>query len=298
MPFIFDKEKLETILKSFASSGKIFTNESQFQFELSRAIDDEIIKYKRDNNVSQDSIYPCVKLEVLSMGRDEIKEKREKLYTDIVICLGENEKNEKECVAIELKYKMINKNLEYSVNDHKVKTFSQGAYDIGSIQFLEDVERLEKLTLNPPKIQLNFDENNKIIKSFAVIISNDKSYWIEKKDNKSIYNEFCLDQGEKKNGKLRLNTYIGTNGKKLGKITKDIKEKNERVRLETIDDYERYGVDIKRKAFVDLCGEYKCNWKPYDVQYTSCKELSKEFLNTGKACDYKFQYLIFEIGDK
>ena len=152
MSYIFNKDKLEDILKNFASSGKIFTNESQFQFELSRAIDDDIEKYRKANNIPSFCIYPCVKLEVLSMSKNELKSKQEKLYTDIVVCLGENKKGEKECIAIELKYKMINKNLEYSINNHKVLTFSQGAYDIGSIQFLEDVQRLERLTLNPNKI--------------------------------------------------------------------------------------------------------------------------------------------------
>ena len=73
----FSVNVLNEIISNFEKQGKIFTNEEQLQFELAIAL-----KEKGYN----------VELEVLSMSQNELSknDKGEKLYTDIIVNLGDN----------------------------------------------------------------------------------------------------------------------------------------------------------------------------------------------------------------
>jgi hypothetical protein len=135
---------LKDIIHNFANSEIIFSNEEQFQFLL--AIELNKIGY----NVS---------LEVLSMDNSE------KMYTDIVV-----KNDDGTYTAIELKYKLQEKNLVYKTNaSHTYHTFEQGANNKGRYAYLQDVERLERLIhdrviKNDPtheKITFNFDHRKK-----------------------------------------------------------------------------------------------------------------------------------------
>ena len=84
----FTKNILETAIKKMASKGKIYSNESQFQFDLAW----ELRKQGFD-----------VELEMLSVSqayaKQLSKDERQKAYTDIVV------KDETGYIVIELKYK-------------------------------------------------------------------------------------------------------------------------------------------------------------------------------------------------
>ena len=177
----FGKE-LDDIISGFGKEGRIFSNEEQFQFELALAIERE---YQKDEKG-----YPKVRLEVLSYG--EIKElakmdidERKKMYTDIIIDI-----NDLESIAIELKYKTKGETSKkyylYKTKNRTTFVFEQGASNNGCYFFLKDVERLEHL-VNGEKFDC--DSNRKVIKGYAVIISNDDSYWTP---HNSLMDEFAI----------------------------------------------------------------------------------------------------------
>ena len=159
----FTKGTLETAINNLAKDGKIFSNESQFQFELAW----ELKKMGFD-----------VELEVLSadcsiggfVGLS--KEETKKQYTDIIV------KDDEGYKAIELKYKT--KDLQKGVyiytnhaGEHYV--FSQGALNEGAYLFWKDVQRLEKLVAGI--VPLNFDKDKKVSKGYVILMTNDCGYW-------------------------------------------------------------------------------------------------------------------------
>lgn len=67
-------------------------------------------------------------------------------------------------VGIELKYKT--KRLSVEVGDELFELKQQGAQDLGRYDFLKDINRLE-----------SWCEQNKISKGYAILLTNDASYW-------------------------------------------------------------------------------------------------------------------------
>ena len=181
---------LEDIIESFRKEKLVFSNESQFQFELGRALEKEGYK---------------VFFEVLSLDERKSNSKSKKVYTDIIIDLGSNE-----YVAIELKYKTAGKPSKKTdgFNDsigafcYRNKTgslqymFPQGAKNEGLYFYLKDVERLESFARKD--ITFNFDKNKRIVKAFAIIMANSRkdssaTYWSSQEGN--TCSAFSLCQG-------------------------------------------------------------------------------------------------------
>lgn len=263
----FNIEVLNKIIANLEKQGKLFANKEQLQFEIAIAL--------KDNNYD-------VELEVLSMSHNEIimNEKGEKLYTDIVVSLGDNK-----YVAIELKYKLKQRHIVYNVNNKNIFAFPQGAYNIGSYAFLKDVERLERLTRanREDKILFNFNKENKIIKSYALLFTNDKNYFTESSDKNNLNKDYKL-VGEK-TGELYNYVAIDENGNRIKRPSR--KQRQKLVAIKDENDCIKYFNRLRKdKMPINLKGKYFCDWKDYNLQ--GCENYGNEFTP-------KFKYLLLEI---
>lgn len=219
----FGEEHLDAIMRYFANKRILFTNEAQFQLDLAVLLE-RIPSFKGH-----------VKLEVVSCGmaspyfkagglwsktknivnyplKKSGEPKWEKYYTDIVI---ENPDDKEGDIAIELKYKTMDvadclcpkemsqlqkiNNVTYRIGEEMIPVFSQGAADLGSYQYLEDIERLERLVCQKER-KVEYEDNltfgfagRKVQKGFAIIMSNCKTYWAPKRENSLSKEFYCLD---------------------------------------------------------------------------------------------------------
>ena len=93
----FTKKTLSDAIQALAKQNKIYSNESQFQFDLAREL-----REKRFDRKLREKRFD-VELEMLSVSQDDAKQlskdEREKAYTDIVV------KDETGYIVVELKYK-------------------------------------------------------------------------------------------------------------------------------------------------------------------------------------------------
>ena len=184
----FTKVTLETAINTLASKGKIYSNESQFQFDLAWEL------RKQGLNIE---------LEVLSANctpdrfANLPKEERKKYYSDIVVKDGD------EYIAIELKYKTpdVGRLIRYECNGKNHYLAAQGAENMNSYLFWKDVERLENMVIH--EIPLNFDGSKKIKKGYAVLLTNDSFYWDENNRGVSLANAFFLTKGREVNGCIK-----------------------------------------------------------------------------------------------
>lgn len=170
---------LRAVIDDFAQEGKVFSNESQLQFELGFELQKLFWEWKLDY---------CVKFEVVSYN----EEAKEKMRTDLVVEMP----SKSECVAIELKFKTARtdtvKAFQYIVNNRKTVVAAHGAYDNGCYDFWLDVSRLEKLVSGDTKYNLT---DMRVVNSYAIIMSNDINYRIEHQ-NSMFKNFFIIDNSE------------------------------------------------------------------------------------------------------
>ncbi len=253
---IFDYDYLKSCIDALAEKKMIFSSEFDFQLELARKL--------KEN-------YPeKVYLEMFSY--DEDKEK--KVYTDIVVKIGENE-----YVAIELKYKIKGasadrKYYEYKGTSGAVKLFPQGAYNLSCIAFLKDVERLEHLVEG--KIKLNMSEK-KVVRGYSVILTNDSLLYEERsnEDEEAICKEFLIyPRKDKKtiiSGERAKWIWVDSEFiKHKGKQSKEKKKNLKQIRMDS-----KSLEDSKTKAIFDenednypiitLEGEYEIKWNDYKL---------------------------------
>ncbi len=186
-------QELSKILEGFGNHGRIFNSEAQFQFELAwvinEAFDCNVIleglsrEYRVQNN------YKNAKTPTIT----------KKDYTDIIL-----EKDDYR-IAIELKYKTATlEHKQLSLNNH-------GAVDLGSYDFMWDVNRLQMLTAKPKNETVKMPCN----RGYAVILTNDYHYWTEPKNwdtsnqriNKGINRMFRIHGDKNGNGVLTRGTH-------------------------------------------------------------------------------------------
>ena len=238
---------IDEIMQSFTREKRVFTNEAQFQFELAMQL--QLKGYR-------------VLFEVPS-----VDQKGRKSYTDLVIDLGN-----KEYIAIELKYKTVEKPASSSVNgfDRDIGAFSygtykgipqfiypQGAVDEGSYNFLKDVERLERLV--DKDIIFNYDEANEVREAYAIIIANSKrgsgaAYWADRSSK------------AESNSARKAPKWIDYNLGQERRITGKLASWSSGKRV-----YDSIKLNYK----------YVCNWE--------------EFYTDDEKTDYPLKYLIFDI---
>jgi hypothetical protein len=102
---------------------------------------------------------------------------------DILAVMGEEE------IAIEVRYKTAL--LQTIYNGTTIDLKNQAAQDISRYDFLKDLEKLEKVTSHRPGT-----------KGYAILITNDHSYWNPSTRSSSVDEDFRLHHGRKVHGKL------------------------------------------------------------------------------------------------
>lgn len=195
-------ELLEDIIKKFATAGKIFSKEAQFQFDLAWEIQ------QRNNE------YDIV-LEYLCETEDG------KQYIDIVV-FSKGEKNK--CWPIELKYKTRDKKITYKVGKTTSITYNQGAPDNGSYDYIKDISRIENIEKN-----LNYNGEEYCVEcGYAIIMTNDWHYYEElpkKGENDKFkfwyWKNFSLAQNELKGDIKWIDPLSGEEQDKGTHTTKD-----------------------------------------------------------------------------
>ena len=266
------QELLGEILGTFADDGKVFSNEAQFQFELARAL-------AKKNYI--------ITFEHLTYFKDD-NGNREKMYTDLIV-----EDKEGELYAIELKYKTPDKEYIYTTyNDKSAKntyyTFGQGAEDSGCYDYLKDVERLERLIFGDFKSKFKYPNGKKIIRGFAIILTNSSKYYEHPRDNYNYYweNFFLKKDGEiEKEQSLYWCDKAGRNIK--------INTENDTEKWVYVDSNEEKEADYypkcgkERNSEITLKNSYKFEWKPYEVKFEKDKSNQPEF-----------QYLILTVKEQ
>jgi len=80
-------------------------------------------------------------------------------------------------IAIELKYKTRRAKLIHAEEEYLLR--DQSAQDIGRHDFLKDIQRLEK-----------YVETRANSEGFAMLLTNDRTYWTESRKNDSVDSEF------------------------------------------------------------------------------------------------------------
>ena len=184
---------IDEILRALSTKRPIFHNEADFQFTFAW----EIQKRRPDFEI---------RLEYNVPGFD-------KRYTNIYI-------KKQNPIAIELKYK--SKSIKIEKDGEIFELRKHGASDQGRYDFLKDVQRLEEIVTKYPKS-----------KGYAIMITNDSSYWTSSQKLNSIDAAFKIHEGQSVNGDLSWSPETGTSSKK------------------------------NREKPIILKGTYKINWKKY-----------------------------------
>lgn len=240
------KDTLTEIMEYFAEKGMLFSNEQDFQFALAIELK---LGERNENAEKADN----VKLEVLTLDNKNGEAKHDnKEYTDIII--------DDKC-AIELKYKTTDKGkngINYDIKGNVVNVGAQGGYNIGVVNFLEDIHRLERINerFYPNKNKPNIKEK------YAIIMANDEKYWngwTPQKNNKQkeaydAISKAIAAKGDEKSCKIpKIDTTVTIN---------------------------------KKDHKINIKGDYKGKWKYYDLKgcdsYDKCKVP-------------KFKYLIVKV---
>lgn len=270
----FTKKTLNDTIQALAKQNKIYSNESQFQFDLAWELRGKGFQ---------------VELEALSVSQAAAKqlskEERKKAYTDIIVKDGDG------YIAIELKYKTPETKdiMCYDINGVKTYLFSQGAENLGSYLYWKDVERLEKLVNG--HVPLNFGVEKKVVKGYAVLLTNAEKYWnkgVQKSFATGLAREFFPIDGETFDHPLCYHIGLNPDGTrkkgKGGKIPCRIDSSA------VADKYFSGKKDAKAHYPVGIKGKYTCNWETY-LDGLTCKLLNGNPYKKGN----EFKYLILEV---
>lgn len=178
---------IKEIMEEFSKENAIFQNEQQFQFELAMKIQEKCINSNEK-----------VMLEVVSMREREPDTQKfgKRYFSDIIIKTPDG----KFCV-IELKYKT--KESTYQRKDYgEMELVNQGAADLTRFDYLWDIHRIELLKNKKENEYWYNKELKEFIKGYAVLLTNESSYWDKSKDSfkpKSkipSYYKMCIGQGD------------------------------------------------------------------------------------------------------
>lgn len=274
----FTTQTLKDALNELANAGKVFSNESQFQFDLAWQLKEMGFEVELEVLSANCSLADFINLS---------KEERMKYYTDIIVKDDENN-----YIAIELKYKTpgIKGIMCYTaVSGEKYYVAPQGAENISAYLYWKDVERLEHLIGG--KIPLNFDDSKKVGKGYAVLLTNDEKYWGSNISQVSLAKEFLPLYENKVVRNESLCWWV-----KYNKITNKVLDGRQKSsamgykRIETEDDAKSLCKKKIREHYpIKISGTYKCTWLPYGKFNCSISG------NNKKIYADEFKYLILEI---
>lgn len=279
----FNKVILQQAIDNLATTGKVYSNESQFQFDLAW----ELCK-----------LGFRVELEVLSCNKpitDFVKfkkDEKQKYYTDIIV-----KDEDGSYVAIELKYKTVEENIEYTTQSGKWIAFSQGAENQGAYYFWKDVQRLEYLVNKNNKVPLNFDDSKRVSRGYAVLLTNSSKYWYY--NSSSTAREFFPAIGQTFASSLCWYIkYDTTNNARVGG-KKQTGNNIIEIKLTDASEVKKYKTDKEKteeRLPIKLTGSYTIgsnDWKKYDCGITARSVISGSANNNSK--NDEFKYLIVEV---
>ncbi len=95
-----------------------------------------------------------------------------------------------EAVAVELKYKTAP--LQTQVEDEEFVLLNKGAQDLGRYDFIKDIRRVEDIVA----------ERAPRASGYAVLLTNDPSYWAQPRSSLTVDAEFRLQEGRSLHGTL------------------------------------------------------------------------------------------------
>lgn len=191
-------ETLNELLESMAKDDLIFSNEQQFQFELSNRLKNkgfkvylEVASYKTDSGKNPINEIKSCKTKT---ARKNIKFNKE--YTDIIV-----KNNEGECFAIELKYKTDDQVCVYNSKKQSedIITLAQGAKDFNAYDFIYDIYRLE----NVKNRYFSNSIQNNITKCYAILLTNSSDKY-RFNGFKGIWTNYSLKEGRQLKGTLKI----------------------------------------------------------------------------------------------
>ena len=133
-------------------------------------------------------------------------------------------------VAVELKYRT--RKLEVERNGESFALCDQGAQDLGRYDFLNDLQRLERVVAKAPHGR----------RGIAVLLTNDPLYWKPPYRRGTVDAEFRLHEDRKLPGEMSWS-------KRAGK-----------------------GTTVGRKCPIRLCGSYRLKWQDYGLAVTAAAE--------------------------
>lgn len=157
---------IENHLRTLAKERPLFHSEADFQHALAWVIHREL----KDADI---------RLEYPMRGKD--KERSE--YLDMRVTYAGKD------IALELKYKTRGYSHEH--NNELFDLKNQSAQDIGRYDFLADVARIER-----------FITSRKASRGYAILLTNDPSYWTAPSRADTVDAQFRLAEGKKVLGSL------------------------------------------------------------------------------------------------
>ena len=160
---------IDTTLQLLSQTRPIFHNEADFQFAFAWKIQQQ---------------YPDFNIRLEYKIMTPIKR-----YIDVWI-------RNPNPIAIELKYK--SSLLNTKVDDEIFNLTNHGAADLGRYDFWKDVQRLEGIVKNHPNAE-----------GYAVMITNDPSYWKSPQNNNTIDSAFKIHEGQQVTGDLSWSSKAG-----------------------------------------------------------------------------------------
>lgn len=164
---------INPLIKLLSKNRKILVSEADFQFAIAWEI---------KQNMPQAE----VRLEYCPADIDK------SMHVDVLV------KNNGLWYPVELKYMTLG--CDVIVNEERYFLKNQGAQDIRRYDFLKDIMRIEKLV----------STGSPFSKGFAVLLTNDRSYWTVSNISNTCDAAFRINEGAKKNGILRWGDHTGT----------------------------------------------------------------------------------------
>ena len=150
-------QKIRAILASLASRRPVFHSEADFQHALAWEL-----------QLADPNAHIRLEKQVAAQGS--------RVHLDLLVQSSTNE------LAIELKYKTRAARLVYASEEYSLR--NQSAQDIGRHDFIKDIQRLEK-----------YVHTHQGSEGYAILLTNDRTYWTESKKTDSVDSEFRVHEG-------------------------------------------------------------------------------------------------------
>lgn len=198
------KPQVQVTLASLAARRPVFHSEADFRHALAWEI--QLADLTAD-----------IRLE------KQVSAEGTRVHLDLLVRATEYE------VAIELKYKTRAVKLAHSEETYSLR--NQSAQDIGRHDFIKDIHRLEDYTQAHPGSV-----------GYAVLLTNDRSYWSESRKLDAVDSEFRVHEGRVLHGGVTWGSNAAA------------------------------GTKHKREKTITLRGKYKISWRDYSSHGTGHAE--------------------------